>query len=166
LSYRAPIGTYLLPHIDPRIFKIGIGILLIVYPAYVLVRRVETKHEWGGLTADGTVGFFGGILGALAGLSGVLPAVWSDVRGWTKDQRRGVIQVFNTAILGLALVSHAISGMLTRQVGLIAIIALPGTVVGARLGGYIYQRLADHSYQRVVMILLLISGLSLIWSSF
>jgi hypothetical protein len=160
-----PIGTLLLPHIDPRMFKIAVGILLIVYPGHVLMRRVEIKSEWGGRAADGVVGFIGGILGALAGLSGVIPVVWTDIRGWTKEQRRGVLQIFNMTVLSLALVSHAVSGMFTRQVGMIAIIVLPGTIAGAWLGSFIYRRLADHSYQRIIMVLLLVSGLSLIWTS-
>src|SRR5580692_3025313 len=43
-----PIGTYLLPHIDPRIFKIGIGVFLVAYTGYVLMRRARMKVAWGG----------------------------------------------------------------------------------------------------------------------
>ena len=160
-----PIGTFLLPHIDPRIFKIGVGVFLVAYTSYVLARRVEQKITWGGAAADCVVGFAGGILGGLAGLSGVLPAVWTDVRGWTKEHRRGVVQIFNMAILSLALVSHAVSGFLTRDVALAAVAALPGTIVGARLGGFIYRRVADRSYSRIIMVLLLLSGVILIWTS-
>jgi uncharacterized protein len=160
-----PIGTYLLPHIDPRVFKIVIGTFLVAYTSYVLARRAENKIAWGGGAADGIVGFAGGLLGGLAGLSGVLPAVWTDVRGLTKEARRAVVQTFNMAILSLALVSHAVSGFLTREVAVAAIVALPGTLGGAWVGAFIYRRLADRGYQRVIMVLLLISGLALIWTS-
>jgi uncharacterized protein len=160
-----PIGTYLLPHIDPSLFKIGIGIFLVAYTSYVLTRRAQMKVTWGGGFADCVVGFAGGILGGIAGLSGVLPVVWTDMRGWAKDHRRGVIQIFNMAILSLALISHAVSGFLTREVAVAAIVALPGTVVGARLGALIYRRIADRNYSRVIMTLLLISGIILIWTS-
>jgi hypothetical protein len=78
-----PIGTWLLPHIDPRLFKLGLGLVLIAYPAYVLARRRPIASPWGGSIADGVVGFSGGVLGGLTGLSGVLPVVWTDVRGWS-----------------------------------------------------------------------------------
>ncbi|MGA2892277.1 MAG: sulfite exporter TauE/SafE family protein [Xanthobacteraceae bacterium] len=160
-----PIGTFLLPHIDPRLFKMSVGIFLVAYSSYVLARKVQFNSGWGGSAADGVVGFGGGVLGGIAGLSGVLPIVWTDIRGWTKEQRRAVVQGFNIAILWFALVSHAASGLLTRQVLLQAAIALPGTIGGAWLGGYLYRRLADRGYQRIVMALLLISGGVLIWSS-
>lgn len=160
-----PIGTYLLPHIDPKLFKIGIGVFLVAYTSYVLMRRAQMKMTWRGGVADCAVGFAGGILGGIAGLSGVLPAVWTDMRGWAKEHRRGVIQIFNMATLSLALVSHIVAGFLTRQVAVAAIMALPGTIGGAWLGAFIYRRIADRSYSRVIMTLLLISGIILIWTS-
>jgi uncharacterized membrane protein YfcA len=63
------------------------------------------------------------------------------------------------------LLSHAASGLLTRQVALEAAIVLPATVGGAWLGAFIYKRIADRGYQRAVMVLLLFSGLTLIWAS-
>jgi hypothetical protein len=160
-----PIGTWLLPQIEPRLFKIGVGSFLIAYSAYVLARKTQINSAWGGRTADGVAGFGGGVLGGLAGFSGVLPVVWTDIRGWTKDERRGILQGFNISILSLALVSHAATGLLTRQVALASAIALPGTITGAWLGAFIYRRLADRGYQRAVMMLLFLSGLTLIWAS-
>jgi len=160
-----PIGTWLLPHIDPRLFKLGLGFVLVAYPGYVLVRKRPIESPWGGTIADGFIGFGGGLFGGLTGMSGVLPVVWTDVRGWSKEQRRSVLQVFNMAILSLALVSHAASGLLTRQVAVAAAIVLPVTILGAWAGSFAYRRLADRGYQRAVMVLLLISGVALLWSS-
>jgi uncharacterized membrane protein YfcA len=160
-----PVGTYILPHINPTLFRIGVGVFLIGYSSYVLLRRGQIKSDWGGGTADGVIGFGGGILGGIAGLSGVFPIIWTDIRGWIKEERRSVVQSFNIAILWLALASHAASGLLTRQVLLQAAIALPGTIVGAHTGAFIYRRIADHSYQRVILVLLLVSGATLIWTS-
>jgi uncharacterized membrane protein YfcA len=163
--FGVPIGTFLLPHIEPRLFRLGIGTFLVAYSAYVLLRKGQIESAWGGKAADGVIGFGGGILGGLTGLSGVLPVVWVDIRGWSKEQRRAVLQSFNIAVLSLALASHAVAGLLTRQVLLQAAIALPGTIGGAWLGTFFYRRLHDHGYQRVVMVLLLISGAGLIWTS-
>jgi uncharacterized membrane protein YfcA len=159
-----PIGTFLLPHIDPRFFKMGVGIFLVAYSSYVLARKVHRNSDWGGNAADGVIGFGGGVLGGIAGLSGVLPIVWTDICGWTKEERRSVVQSFNIAILWLALASHIASGLLTRQVLVQAAVALPGTIGGAWIGAFIYRRLVDRGYQRVVMMLLFISGVGLIWA--
>lgn len=160
-----PIGTWLLPQIDPRTFKIGIGIFLVAYASYVLARKVPMRSTVGGRGADGVAGFSGGVLGGLSGFSGVPPIVWTDIRGWNKEQRRTVLQVFNVSILGAALLSHALSGLLTRQVAFAAMAALPGTIGGAWAGALAYRKLGDRGYQRIIMALLLVSGLVLLAAS-
>jgi uncharacterized protein len=160
-----PIGTWLLPQIDPRLFKIGVGIFLVGYSSYVLARKVQMSKPFGGRAADGAVGFGGGVLGGLTGFSGVLPIVWTDIRGWSKAQRRSVLQAFNLSILSVALLSHALWGLLTAEVAFATAAALPGTIGGAWAGALVYRRLGGRGFQQVVMALLLVSGLALIWTS-
>lgn len=160
-----PIGTWLLPQIDPKTFKIGVGIFLVAYSSYVLARRTHMASARGGRVADGLVGYGGGVLGGLTGFSGVLPIIWTDVRGWRKDERRSVLQAFNLTILSAALVSHALAGLLTPQVGIATLAALPGTLGGAWLGFAVYRRLGDRGFQKIVMTLLFASGVILIWAS-
>lgn len=161
-----PIGTWLLPLVDGTTFKIGVGLFLVIYPAFVLTRAGPSRGtNAGGAGADALVGLGGGILGGLAGISGVLNVIWSGVRGWSKSERRSLIQAFNLAILVAALASHAAGGLITRDVGLATLAALPGTIGGAWTGALVYRRLGDAGYQRIVMALLLVAGLGLIWSA-
>ena len=160
-----PMGTMLLSQIDPRMFKIGVGLFLVSYATYALARKVQMRGACGGRIADGAVGFGGGVLGGLAGFSGPLLIVWTDIRGYTKEYRRSVLQTFNLSILTTALISHAYSGLLTQQVGLATIAALPGTVCGAWLGAMVYKRLGDRGFQQIVMAFLFLSGVMLIWTS-
>jgi len=94
-----------------------------------------------------------------------LPTVWATLRGWGKDERRGVFQAFNLTILGAALLWHAASGLLTGELGRLAVVALPGTLAGARLGARSYRRLSDRRFHVVVLGLLGLSGLTLVWTS-
>ena len=104
-----PVGTRLLTHLDPAAFRLGMGVLLLAYSGFMLLSRVRTRMAWGGRMADSAVGFAGGVLGGLgAGLSGPLPTVWATLRGWGKDERRGVFQAFNLAVLSAVAVAHAI----------------------------------------------------------
>jgi hypothetical protein len=56
------------------------------HPAVAAYQRRRTNR-------DGAIGFFGGILGGIGGYSGVLPAIWCQLRGWSKKSR-GVYQPF------------------------------------------------------------------------
>lgn len=57
---------------------------------------------------------------------------------------------------------HAAAGLMSVQLGQLAILPLPGTVLGAWLGGRTYKRLSDRQFHQVVLALLGISGLTLI----
>ncbi|HKM62580.1 MAG TPA: sulfite exporter TauE/SafE family protein [Acidisphaera sp.] len=160
-----PCGTVLLAHLDPRVLKIAIGALLLAFSAYMLLPKPHARVAWGGRAADAAVGFGGGVLGAVAGLSGPLPTVWVTLRGWSKTESRGVFQAYNLTILSVALVTHALSGLLTWQVGIAVAIALPGTIGGAWLGARAYGRLDDRRFRNLVLVLLCASGLSLIWTN-
>jgi uncharacterized membrane protein YfcA len=82
-----PLGIVLIAHADPRVFKLSIGVLLLIFPTALHFSRTAVAWRFGGRLADGTVGFAGGILGGLAGLSGPLPILWASMRGWGKDER-------------------------------------------------------------------------------
>jgi uncharacterized membrane protein YfcA len=127
----------------------------------MLLKRSSPAFSWGGRVADGIAGFGGGILGGLAGLSGPLPTIWASLRGWSKDAKRGIFQSFNLSILLFAMVSQAIGGFMTIEVGRLILIALPGTFVGAWLGRKTYNRLGDDRFNQVVLALLLLSGVSI-----
>jgi uncharacterized protein len=158
-------GTMLVAHADPRLFKLGVGVLLLVFPTALYFNRRPLALTFGGRAADGLVGFAGGVLGGLAGLSGPLPTLWASVRGWGKDERRGVFQMFNWTILTAALCLQTGAGLITQEVARFGLLALPGTIVGSWLGARAYRALSDKSFRDVVLGLLFLSGVGLVWSS-
>jgi uncharacterized membrane protein YfcA len=160
-----PIGTLMLPHVSVTAFKAGVGILLILYSGFFLLKRVALHVHGGGRTADGVVGFCAGILGGVAGLSGPLPTIWAGLRGWDKDVKLGVFRAFNLAVLTIALVSQALAGFMTAELGRLVLVALPGTLIGAYLGRRLYGRLDNARFERIVLVLLLIAGLTLLASA-
>jgi uncharacterized protein len=161
-----PLGTMLVAHADPQIFKLSIGALLLVFPTALYFQRTPMAFSFGGRPADAVIGFAGGILGGLAGLSGPLPILWASLRGWGKDERRGIFQTFNWTVLAAALCVQAAAGLVEGQVIWLALLALPGTILGAWLGARVYRALSDRNFRDVVLGLLFLSGVGLVWSSF
>jgi len=160
-----PLGTLLIAHADPQNFKLAVGVFLLLFPLALYFQRTPTAFRFGGKWADTAIGFAGGILGGLAGLSGPLPILWASVRGWGKDERRGIFQIFNGTVLVTALILQVATGLIDRQVMWLALLALPGTILGAWLGARVYRALSDQNFRDVVLILLFLSGMGLVWSS-
>src|SRR4030081_2321382 len=160
-----PLGTLMIADADPRVFKLSIGVLLLVFPIALYFNRTPAIPRFGGRIADGMIGFAGGILGGLAGLSGPLPTLWANLRGWSKDERRGVFQVFNWAILTVSLCLQAGTGLVDAEVLKLALFAFPATLLGAWIGARAYHALSDRDFRDIVLGLLFLSGVGLVWSS-
>ena len=159
-----PIGVNLLAHVDPNVFRLVIGVLLVVFSTAMFLGRARIAISWGGRKADAVIGLGGGILGGLAGLSGPLPTIWATLRGWSKDQRRGIFQAYNLTIQSVAMAALFVKGLMTPEIGWLALWALPGTLIGSWLGARAYRRLSDHHFHRLLLGLLGFSGLTLVWS--
>jgi uncharacterized membrane protein YfcA len=158
-----PLGILALERASPFAIKTSVGSFLIAYSVYQLVRR-KNYHigNWGGRTADGAVGFAGGILGGFAGLSGPPPLIWLQLRGGDPDQQRATYQPFNLIMLTLAGMGMAIGGRMTSDVLGFALLCLPASLVGAVLGSRVYTGVSPQTFQRAVLCLLLLSGCILI----
>ena len=68
-----PLGTMLIAQADPNVFKLTIGVFLLVFPLVLYFQRRPLAFKFGGKLADGAIGFAGGILGGLAGTVGSAP---------------------------------------------------------------------------------------------
>jgi uncharacterized membrane protein YfcA len=91
--------------------------------------------------------------------------LWASVRGWGKDERRGIFQTYNWTVLSAALCLQVGTGFVTPEVLWLALLALPATIFGAWLGARTYHGLSDRNFSDVVLGLLFLSGGGLVWSS-
>jgi uncharacterized membrane protein YfcA len=160
-----PIGTALLSHVEVKPLKMGVGLLLVFYVSWMAFVRRPPVIVAGGRLADATAGFGGGLLGGMASISGPIPVIWTQLRGWTVLAQRGVNQPFNMSVLAFALVTAAIAGFLDRTFFLWAAICLPITLIGARIGLHLFRRINDTQFRRLILALLGLSGLTLIGTS-
>jgi len=156
-----PVGAWLLPYINPDALRVGVGVVLIVFSTYNLARpAIKPVHA--GVATDVSVGVVNGVIGALTGLSGVLVTIWCQMRAWPKDQQRAVFQPVILAAMAMTAVSLAIGGAVTAEVAWLYLLGLPAVFGGLWLGLWLYGRLDDAAFRKIVLVLLLFSGLGLV----
>jgi uncharacterized protein len=157
-----PAGVELLRLAPAEALRVGIGVFLIFFSLYSLARPQFRPVSAGGRLADGGVGVLSGVLGGATGFGGILPTIWSNIRGWPKDEQRAVFQPTGVAIfLGTALCLGG-AGTVTADTIRLFFIGLPALLLGSWLGLKLYGRLDEAGFRRVVLALLLVSGLALI----
>ena len=102
----------------------------------------------------------------MASLSGPIPTIWVQLRGWTENEQRGVNQPFNMTVLATALLAAAVAGLLDRTFLVWAVITVPITLIGARIGLHALRpRQRRAVFRQLVLVLLGLSGVTLIVSS-
>lgn len=153
-----PLGVWALPHLNPAVFKLTLGLfLMLCCPAMLWADRLP-RITAGGRWADGGVGLLGGVMGGIAGFSGVLPSLWVTLRGWDKDLQRGVIQNFSLAALAATLVAYIASGALTADMASKFAVVAPAMLLPSLIGARIYHGLSPAAFRRVVLGLLSAAG--------
>ena len=157
-----PLGTWMLPRLDPLLFKLTLGLyLVLVCPALLAAHRLPDTGRMG-RWADALVGALGGTMGGIGGFSGVLPSLWVTLRGWDKDLQRGVIQNFNLVALAATLASYGAAGMLTPDLWPRFAVVAPALLLPSLIGARIYRGLSPLAFRRVVLVLLSCAGLGMV----
>lgn len=156
-----PLGVVLLTHINPSPLKMALGVGLAAYATYALIAPKLPVIAFGGRAANAGIGFIGGILGGIGGWSGVIPTIWTQLRGWPKDVARGVYQPFILFAHIITLTAVGLVGIDARSWALVAL-ALPPLALGAYLGLKIYGRLDERRFKQMLAVLILLSGLTLL----
>ena len=157
-----PIGVWLLPSVPPVVFKFGVGCLLISFCIFILVLPATWRFQTRYRGAEVVAGFLGGFMGGLVGLPGPLATMWGTVQNWSRHDKRAMYQVFNLSTLTLMLVASAVAGQMTQTFLVAAAISVPGTIAGSICGAWMYRRVDDRRYDRIVLSILMLAGLTLV----
>jgi uncharacterized membrane protein YfcA len=160
-----PLGVVLLRYVDPLVFKAGVGVLLVVWCPIMLFARELPRIAWGGKWADVGVGWIGGIMGGLGGLTGPAPILWATLRGWDRHAQRAVFQGFNICMHSLTLLVYFVSGTVPPGAVPLFAVVVPALLVPSVVGYRLYHRVSDLAFRRVVLGLLTVSGGVLIVTS-
>lgn len=159
-----PLGIYLLTHASPSFYMKCMGIFLIIYGAYMLVRRPFVSR-YAGLIGDYIAGFLGGITGGFAAFPGAFVTIWCGLKGWSKNDQRGVFQPYIlimqvAGLLLIALTQSSHSGGMGMNIETFSY--LPAALLGTWCGIAIFRRLTDLQFARSVNLLLIASGVGLV----
>jgi uncharacterized membrane protein YfcA len=160
-----PAGVWLLLNLHSGVYREVIGILLIAYGGYVVMRQRTWSIRTGPL-ADAGAGFVGGVTGGIAAFPGAAVTVWCGLKGWDKAHQRGVHQPFILLMQPVTLLAIWLmqprSPLAAAPMDWEALIFVPAALLGTWLGLSIFKRLSDRQFELAVCGLLIASGVGLV----
>lgn len=156
-----PIGMYLLVISDPSKLKFSIGILLVIY-AVLMLKISSFSINVNNKSINNLVGFISGVIGGLTALLGIIPVAWFSVQRLPKNTKRGTYEPFIFITSIAAIISFAFAGLYKIEMIFDLLKIIPALLVGSWLGIKIYNKINDDLFRKVVLGLILLSGLLLI----
>ncbi|SDP07820.1 hypothetical protein SAMN04488595_104203 [Ralstonia sp. 25mfcol4.1] len=160
-----PIGVSLLPRLDVNLFKLCLGMILVIWCPIMLFSARIPPIRHGGRVADGLVGVIGGIMGGIGGFTGIAPTLWCTLRGFDKDRQRVVIQNFNLGALIVTMSIYVGTGIITRDMLPMFAIVAPAMLIPTLIGTRVYIGISDLAFRRIVLTLLTCSGVAMLVAS-
>ena len=153
------IGLTFLTTLEPGVLSKALGGFVIVIAVYQLLPLPDLR---GPRIFAVPCGLFGGCIGALFGTGGPFYVIFLTLRGLEKSVFRATFAT-NFLIDGaIRLVAYASFGLLQTDVLIAMAGALPIVILALWLGGRVHADLSRQTYARIISVLLLGTGLTLL----
>lgn len=159
-----PIGLFYLTRVPEFIMQALLGILLIGFSLYNLLRPSLAFYRIPHSLAYG-FGFVAGLLGGAYNIVGPLLVMYGHLRRWSPAQFRATLQSCFFPAYGCIVIGHAVTGLLTPQVFTLFGLALPFVILAIVLGNRLHGVIPQQFFLRAVNIALLLIGLLLCFRS-
>lgn len=155
------LGTTLLVNLPRNASMAALGCFVLLFGLWSLVQRGAPRKlsaHWAYLA-----GFSGGVFGMLFGAGGAPFAIYLANRGLTKEQYRSTLSLTSVFSIGIRIVALAAAGLLLRADVLIAAaVVVPAALIALALASRLFRRVSRELLMRLVALLLVASGTSLI----
>lgn len=157
-----PVGILILPMLNAGIFRMGIGIILVIYCSVMLRGKRMPVVQGGGKAADSCIGLIAGIMGGSTGISGPPIILWCASRGWDMDVQRATFQSFFIGTQILIIGIYIAAGLINAHTMQLVMIAALPIIISSWLGSRVFKRFAGQHFQKLIFGLLFVSGVTLI----
>jgi hypothetical protein len=159
-----PIGLALLQALPMRLFGGGLGVFLLIYGVLVLLKPDHLRIRLSGWKPAVAVGAAGGIVGGFSAFPGSIPVVYLGLRGLSKTETRNITQpyILILQLISLSILALTRSSIFNMQFWLLWALTLPAVLLGTSTGLTLYRRFNEVNFRRAVLILLIVSGVSLV----
>src|SRR5262249_25398399 len=165
-AFGVPLGVAILDWTRPDHVRVTVGAVLVLYSIYSLARPAMKPVKRGGATAGARLGVLHGNLGGPPRPAGILTTIWCGIRGWPKDEQRAVFQPIGVAIFAMSGLWLGVSGAVSTDTAWFFVFGLPALLAGTWVGLKLYGHLDEAGFRKIVLLLLLVSGIALVVPAF
>jgi uncharacterized membrane protein YfcA len=139
-----------------------LGILLILYGGYSLLRPMLDQAARAGMTHRGWAipfGFASGALGSAYNISGIPIVVYGTLSRWNRTSFHGTLQAYFLLADILIVIGQGLGGLWTPNLFTLYAFSLHAIIIATLLGLWLHRRIPTEKFTRYVFILIILFGL-------
>jgi hypothetical protein len=154
-------GTVVLKFVNPAYIQLIWGVLIIFIVISMVrglnlhIRSEKAALKFGGL--------FGGLLAGATGITGPPVAVILSSMKTPKEKFNAIISIFILFAVSYALLFYLISGLIRKEIVLLALCSVPALLAGLYTGDRLVSRISQKTFTAVVYIVLVIMGVIILY---
>lgn len=171
------LGGYMVTIIPGSWFRLGIGILSVLFAGFQLLKMIKQRGQSRGKVEKDSCGsrtrgfgawifgFLGGVASAIAHAGGMVMSMYmiSTLRDKRCFVGTFIFFMFMTNIMKM--LTYFKIGILTSDVALWVGGMSPLIICGGFLGNYMNQRVSQETFRTVVLVIIFVLGLRIAWTS-
>jgi uncharacterized protein len=150
-----PFGWLMLNHVSGKNLKLLVGIVVGVL-ALLLAFHVRIRAT--GTAVDLVSGFFSGVLSTSTGTNGPPLVIGLSGRRLPAANQRATLSICFAAANVIVFFALLTSGRIGHEVLTAVAVSMPIVLIASRAGNRIFDRLHQHHYERLVVVLLFASA--------
>ena len=155
-------GVTLLVNLPRGAATLALGVFVLLFALYSLIGNPDVQR----VVSSGwayVAGFAGGVTSTVFGAGGPPYAIYLSHRGLAKEQYRATMGFATLTSISLRTVAFLATGiLLDPKVWTYAVFVVPAGLAGIWAAGHLFKRISRETLMRVVALMLLASGASLI----
>ncbi len=151
-----PLGTVILLIVPTTALKIGVALVVLVSATILMTgATVNISRE---RVASGVAGFMSGLLLASTTISGPPVTLFLINQRWTKDAFRTSLALFFLTIQVFAVVSLAVSGILTVSTLVVSMALWPSVLLGYAMAVRLLPHIPQEAFLRIATVVVMAAG--------
>lgn len=154
-------GALLVGAMPEEFLKFGMGIFLLIYGVYGLFAKSKDSSATGNVLGV-CAGFLSSLLGLAFGFNGPPLAAYVAYVGWPQREVKAMLGAAFILSCSTILFSQFMAELHSTTTFKIFLVALPGVLIGGKIGLMIANKLGERSYHKIIHIALIFMGCSLL----
>jgi hypothetical protein len=155
-----PVGLYLLSSLAEREAKTALGVVVVGFAAYNLLRPEGLRLRDGRWAF--AFGVVAGVFGGAYNTNGPFVVFYAALRRWAAEDYRGTLQAYFVTTGAVVVAGHTVAGNVTAEVLRLAGAAVVPAAIAFVLGGWVARALTPERFAAWVYRLLGLLGIVLL----